>query len=127
MKLITAAVATLLAAAHPALASQQVSVSSCNESKTPVGTGCDSFVSPLESFIVGTNSLYIESNGTLRGNGKVDPTDPTISEIAGSFCTAGSCSCRSVFDADTSLAYLTCQLTGGNYVSGVFDVKLVGN
>ena len=42
----------------------------------------------MDSFLVGTNSLKVMSTnngGILIGNGKLDPDDPTISDIVGIF------------------------------------------
>ena len=81
--------------------------------------------------MVGTNSLIVEMQkggypDVYVGNGKLDPDDNTISDVHGEFYYNGevsSSSCRSVFDAASSRAYITCMTTEGAKMA-VFDVKL---
>ena len=75
----------LIAILGSARAAVHVSTSTLNEDLSP-NSGED-FIKSMDSFVVGTNSLYIESNGTLIGTGKLDRDDPTISDVVGKFST----------------------------------------
>ena len=125
LSFLTTILTSLLISAY---ASQHVTTSTCNEQLSP--GGCDYWKSPIDSFMVGTNSLYIEYKGQLIATGKTDTYDNTACEINGALYEENverlwkSSECKSVYDGPPNYrTYISCVVGGKASLSAVYDVK----